>query len=209
MYGEEERDFLLVMKIPATESGDGVPFAPLASYVTYANVINSIFASNDSSLAIVRLEDLPADMAPDSHVLGQKNRIEAAEAMEDATTIASSGDFEGARRRLGATRSRMSDILEHLPTEDRAQQMVYMCELEEAQASVITRDVYYAGGGSKKLSAQSQMHYAQRNNEISAPSAMFSSGDPELQASSRSRAQTYRSLGKMRMMKKAFDLSKK
>ena len=100
-------------------------------------------------------------MAPNAELDQQRNRLQAAEAMEKSRSLADHGNLEGAKELLQATKNQ---ILSSVTFNEKFCENL-VSELEQCKGDM-KDTAYYRAEGSKKISRKEQAHYYQRSNKL-------------------------------------------
>ena len=158
LFAEDEKDVLLYLTLPKLSAPAG-PTAVLRSTVRAFNVARSAAEVVEVTLEVARPVETPAGQAVNLQLDAQRNRIEAAEAMEKATRMADAGDVEGGRATLAACR----DAIAHTPSAEADYALSHdlvgeIAGLEEQYQSASR----YRSVGSKMSKMSSASHQRQR-----------------------------------------------
>ncbi|KAG9445631.1 hypothetical protein H6P81_011759 [Aristolochia fimbriata] len=151
LYAEEERDFLLYLDVPAGDAGQVNPLVKVGC--VYKDPISKETVNLDGRDVRVQRLDNVTGCAVSIDVDRQRNRLQAAEAMAGARSLAEHGDLGGAvdilenrRRALSSSASARSG--DHLC-------LALDAELKEMQERMASRRVYEASGRAYVLSGLS------------------------------------------------------
>eukprot|EP00932_Pfiesteria_piscicida_P000176 SRR837773.10169.p1 GENE.SRR837773.10169~~SRR837773.10169.p1 ORF type:complete len:169 (-),score=61.82 SRR837773.10169:18-494(-) len=107
-------------------------------------------------------EDEPQpELEPDVEVLAQRQRVEVAQALQDAVLAGDRGDFDGARGRLAEQVSKIKASPVETPVSAGL-----VLELEDAESRMQSRSAWERGGGAEVRDAM-QMHRMQRCTNMS------------------------------------------
>lgn len=101
----------------------------------------------------------PSDQPVNTSLDEQRNRIEAAEAMEEASRMADAGDLAGGRNRLALARQHIFSSA----TSGEAFSASLMSQVAEVE-DTFSSEVQYRSVGSKMAKMQSLSHQRQRAN---------------------------------------------
>lgn len=113
LYSEDEKDILIELKLPALSVPRDEPMPVMQATLRYFNIANSRMEEATSNLRITRPVAPPATQTPNLKLDEQRNRIRAAEAMENATRLADRGDLDGGRALLEAARKMVGQSDSH------------------------------------------------------------------------------------------------
>ena len=164
IYAEEERDVLVIIKLPQVKGDRKAGFDVIQCTITYANVLSSSLVRKVSQLTIGRFDDLPSPRVPNSHVLCQKHRILTAETIDEAIKAADIGKIQHGRTFLGSAIEQMTTTVELFSMEeDKECIQDLMQDLKTCEASMASAHAYKSGG-QQCMSAKAQAHYMQRSN---------------------------------------------
>ena len=107
LFAEDEKDVLVELTLPKLDAPTG-PTIVLEAKLRAFNVARSAPDAVEVQLKIARPEATPADQPVNMALDTQRNRIFAAEAMEQASNLADRGNLDGGREMLRAVRDRMA-----------------------------------------------------------------------------------------------------
>jgi hypothetical protein len=192
LYGEEERDVFIEVSMP-TLPAENKEFVALECRLSYVNVLDSSLDKVEVCGVVQRLNEVPADQAPNSRVTQQRNRIIVAEALEQADEAAKKGRLDEGKMVLRTALDRLSCNLKLLDEDDQTRSVGLIDDLNECTGSLASMPVYQMRG-STRMRAKVQSHWAQRSNDVEAE-------DEEVSA--KTSAYGYRNMKKMSMMKSA------
>jgi len=120
-------------------------------------VVTSAPEAVEVSLGLARPRDTPTSQTPNRAIDEQRNRIQAADAMEEACVLADRGDLEGGRQKLMAVRKRIAD------SASATSQLSSACAKEMDELEVQYRSMsQYRSVGSKMSKMHASSHYRQR-----------------------------------------------
>jgi len=166
LYGEEARDVLIEVSMP-TLPAENKEFVALECRLNYANVLESSLDKAETFGVVQRLNEVPTDQVPNSHVAQQRNRIVAAEALEQANAIAEKGKLDEGRVVLQSALEKLTDNMKLLNKEDQSTANALMSDIRECQGSLASRSMYKQRG-QKRMKAHAQRHFYQRSNDAEA-----------------------------------------
>lgn len=215
IYGEEERDVLIEVSMPALPM-ENKEFVALECRLNYANVLDSSLDKLQVSLAVQRLSEVPKDQVPDSHITQQRNRIISAEALERANAEAEKGRLDEGKVVLQKAQAHMMGSLKYLDAGEKEATSALMNDLTECEGTMANLKMYHHRG-KKRMKAKVQSHWAQRSNDAeveeediasemmlgSARALPLAGGMPQLGGVS-SAASGYRTSRKSRMLAKTY-----
>jgi Mg-chelatase subunit ChlD len=107
LFAEDEKDVLVELTLPKLDAPTGSTIV-LEAKLRAFNVARSAPDAVEVQLKIARPEATPADQPVNMALDTQRNRIFAAEAMEQASNLADRGNLDGGREMLRAVRDRMA-----------------------------------------------------------------------------------------------------
>ena len=213
LYGEEERDLLIEVSMPPL-SCESKEFEVLECRLHYANVLDSSLDKLEVRGTVQRLNEVPADQEPDSHISQQRNRIIAAEALEKAGAEAEKGRLEEGKKLLQDALNQMEAVSISLKSEKaKLATSALMDDLMECKGTMRSPEEYNIRG-KMRMKAKVQSHWYQRSNDVELDEdeieeEVASASVPSSGLGNRSDARGYRSSKKSAMLNKAFAYSKK
>jgi len=162
LYSEEERNILCELEVAALSSP--MNDCNLVKFVlTYFNVVSSTSNKTETILMLDRPEDiLPAQRASDICLDKQRNRILAADALEEANQLGNSDKLEEARNIL----EKAIEKIKSSPTVNDPICTELVKDLKEALDGLQDRSSY-TSKGSKYMSSKSMSHHYQRGTHTS------------------------------------------
>lgn len=104
LFAEDQKDILLELQLPKLAAPAG-PAPVLTAALRAFNVGRAAPETVEVIMEIARPAVTPTDQPFNAQLDAQRNRIEAANAMEEASRMADAGDVEGGRRMLQACRA--------------------------------------------------------------------------------------------------------
>lgn len=107
LFAEDEKDVLVELHLPKL-NGPAGPAQVLSAELRAFNVARSSPDAISVTLSVARPETTPAEQPVNTALDAQRNRIEAAEAMEMASRLADNGDIDGGRQMLEACRAKVA-----------------------------------------------------------------------------------------------------
>lgn len=170
LFAEDEKDILIELSLPARSAPSDEPVAVLDATLRAFNVVRGAPEVVGVSLAIARPVSTPPNQPPNLQIDAQRNRIEAAEAMEKASQAADRGDLDAGREVLKRARLLIS-ASDSAATEFCSNLVEEFSQQETAYRSVSQ----YRNYGSKLSKMQAMSHSRQRATHSSAPN-MYSAG---------------------------------
>lgn len=199
MYGEEERDLLLRVKLPEMGMGEE-NLQVLKFVVTYANIVASTLDRLEGSAVLSRSQET-GKCEPNAHVVKQKMRILAVEALETAKKAGDLGRLEEGRECIRKTRAKLSAM--------GPEEIGYSAQLDDCMYH-LTSQATYERVGRNHFTSTHQAHCAQRSNglglvapEVPQGQAMGGLAWPMINPSPMCFKGAYRSSKKSAMMAKA------
>jgi len=202
LYGEEGRDVLIEVSMP-TLPAENMEFVALECRLSYVNVLDSSLDKVEVCGVVQRLNEVPADQAPNSCVTQQRNRIIAVEALEQADEAAKKGRLDEGKIILQTALDRVTCNLKLLNEDDQTGSAGLIDDLKECRGSLASMSVYEKRGLGR-MRAKVQSHWAQRSNDAEAEDEEELSKHRQISASTvGSSAFGYRNTKKMNMMTKS------
>lgn len=178
LYGEEQRDLLIQVALPAIDSGTNT-FSALECSLQYANVLNNCLDKKQAQATLVRVKSLElADRVPNSALSQQKNRILAAEAMERSNVLAQKGQLQEGRVELEKAMAKISENLGALSVEDAESTGTLVADLHDCKSQMENAHVYNSKGAFT-IASKGQSHWTQRSNDVSVCCLSESAAAPE------------------------------
>ena len=104
LFSEDSKDVLVEVTLPRLSTPNAEPTPIVNATLKAFNITRSAPDAITASLRIARPEVTPPDQPVNTSLDEQRNRIEAAEAMEEASRMADAGDLAGGRNRLALAR---------------------------------------------------------------------------------------------------------
>lgn len=151
LYADEERDFLVSVKVPAESSECETSL--LKVKCVYRDPLTKEMTTLESDDVRIRRPEVAGQEVVSIEVDRQRNRFQAAEAMAEARTTAELGDLPGAVSILENCRRVLSETVS-AKSHDRLC-IVLDAELKEMQERMASRHVYEASGRAYILSGLS------------------------------------------------------
>lgn len=163
LFAEDEKDVLVELALPALLAPSEQPTTVLQVSLRAFNIAISAPDVVETTLEIARPAATPSNQRVNEKVDAQRNRLETAAAMEEASALADRGDLEGGKQMLAACRERV------MGSESRAralssQLVSEIKDLEDNFCSV----AQYRSVGSKMSRMHANSHQIQRSNHMSA-----------------------------------------
>lgn len=154
LFSEEERDILVDLAVPAAAAPTDA-FPLLHCSLKYTNVITAATATADLTVTLVRTADGVAVGQGSVKVDQQRNRIQTAQALEQARQMGERGQLKEARDLLQATHQRIA-----------ATPSVAMCgdlmqDLQSVEGHMADQRMFQAEGAHRAMN-KSHKHYMQR-----------------------------------------------
>lgn len=168
LYSEDEKDILVELKLPALSAPHDEPMPAMQATLRYFNIANSRMEEATSDLRIARPVVPPANQTPNLKLDEQRNRIHAAEAMENATRLADGGDLDGGRALLEAARKMVGQSDSHATPLSMGIEAQMMALSDDYQDSARYRSV-----GSKMSKMRGMALSVQRTTHDAASEGMF------------------------------------
>ncbi|XVE99299.1 hypothetical protein REPUB_Repub03eG0186800 [Reevesia pubescens] len=151
LYADEERDFLVSVKVPAESSECETSL--LKVKCVYRDPLTKEMATLESDVVKIQRPEIAGQEVVSIEVDRQRNRFQAAEAMAEARTTAEHGDLAGAVSILENCRRVLSETVS-AKSHDRLC-VALDAELKEMQERMASRHVYEASGRAYILSGLS------------------------------------------------------
>jgi len=163
LYSEDEKDILLEVKLPTLQAARPEAAVALQASLRYFSVASSSMETVSATLSLSRPEATPANQPANARLEEQRNRIDVAEAMRKASTLADNGQLDEGRDLI-----RMA--VAHAKASPAAASPIVNGIIEEAervQSTFVDRHMYHdLGAKMSKMSAMSNM--MQRSTHTSA-----------------------------------------
>lgn len=168
LFAEDEKDVLLEISLPELPTPTG-PEPVLRARLRAFNVACAAVDVLGVTLEVSRPEVAPVDQSVNELLDAQKNRIEMAEAMEQAALLADTGDLEGGRKVLQNARQRVARSPSALNVLSAS--LIQQCSDLETQYDSMHS---YHTVGSKMTRMHSISHSRQRSSHMN--SEMYEAG---------------------------------
>ena len=159
LFSEDSKDVLVELTLPRLSTPNAEPTPIVNATLKAFNITRSAPDAITASLRIARPEVTPPDQPVNTSLDEQRNRIEAAEAMEEASRMADAGDLAGGRNRLALARQHIFSSA----TSGEAFSASLMSQVAEVE-DTFSSEVQYRSVGSKMAKMQSLSHQRQRAN---------------------------------------------
>lgn len=174
LYGEEERDILIVVQIPELELEElEEKVQIIQSTVTYANILSSSLAQHDSHLIIKRSKKVQSERIPDGHVLVQKNRIRTANTIDQALKTARDGKIDDCKKYLRSNIEELKKTIKDLSNErDEELTSYFIDDLKSCEKMMVSSN-RLSLQARNKMSGSAQMYHAQRLNRYESDEVKF------------------------------------
>lgn len=111
LYAEDEKDLLFELRLPALGEAKQQSGVVVHAKLRYFSVGSKKMEEVSTQVLVSRPSTTPSDQSVNIKLDEQRNRMRAAEAMEEAARLADGGDLEAGRALLQSTRSMMSESL--------------------------------------------------------------------------------------------------
>ena len=158
LYADDEKDVLLRLSLAALAAPRSAPETVLEAALCYYSVGAKRFERVEAQLMLARPAEPPAGAAPNLKLDEQRNRMEAAEAIEKATALADKGDREGGEALLVAAVAKLgASASSRTPTSRGLQDDLQRLALDYQDAHT------YTTAGSKRSKASALSHRQQRD----------------------------------------------
>ena len=158
LYADDEKDVLLRLSLAALAAPREAPETVLEAALCYYSVGAKRFERVEAQLMLARPAEPPAGAAPNLKLDEQRNRMEAAEAIEKATALADKGDREGGEALLVAAVAKLgASASSRTPTSRGLQDDLQRLALDYQDAHT------YITSGSKRSKASALSHRQQRD----------------------------------------------
>ncbi|KAI3902588.1 hypothetical protein MKW92_004009 [Papaver armeniacum] len=162
LYADEERDFLVLVNIPAVTDENSKDQMKLVSvWCDYEDPLTKESVTTEAVEVKLQRPEMvnEEDMVVSIEVDRQKNRLQAAEAMSNSRAAAERGDLPRAQSILDGCRTRMADTIS-----------MYACDkfcteldlgLQTARSTIVNQSMYESKGKGILLAGASS-HFAQQ-----------------------------------------------
>ena len=158
LYADDEKDVLLRLSLAALAAPREAPETVLEAALCYYSVGAKRFERVEAQLMLARPAEPPAGAAPNLKLDEQRNRMEAAEAIEKATALADKGDRKGGEALLVAAAAKLgASASSRTPTSRGLQDDLQRLALDYQDAHT------YTTSGSKRSKASALSHRQQRD----------------------------------------------
>ena len=158
LYADDEKDVLLRLSLAALAAPRDAPETVLEAALCYYSVGAKRFERVEAHLLLARPAAPPAGAAPNLKLDEQRNRMEAAEAIEKATALADKGDREGGEALLAEAVAKLgASASSRTPTSRGLQDDLQRLALDYQDAHT------YVTSGSKRSKASALSHRQQRD----------------------------------------------
>ncbi|KAF0688573.1 Aste57867_19818 [Aphanomyces stellatus] len=167
LFADETRDLLVHVTLQprATPTTNALDTVELVEFrVRYANVLTSSLDKAASTVSIQRPVTV-TDHALDEWVMLQKQRVEAAEAIETAQEHAARGDYMQSREVLQRRVASMQSHAAAMSSEGQTKLSYMLNDLAECQSNVANADIYRMRGAGR-MQQKMQTTWMQRANDI-------------------------------------------
>jgi uncharacterized protein YegL len=156
LYSEEERDIIVMATLPALKDPHDDPLPVMDITLTYFNVITSSFEKRGITAYVKRPGSTPPNQQCNLALDKQRNRILAADSMEQAKQLGDKGDLNQARAKIqGAI-----DSIQTSPSHDEQFCKNLVKDLQESLAELQDHSNYDIA--SKKMYSKAASHSKQR-----------------------------------------------
>ncbi|KAH9128630.1 hypothetical protein AeMF1_001248 [Aphanomyces euteiches] len=160
MFADESRDLLL--EIQLTPQHPQIIMELVEFRLRYANIVTSSM-DKASSTATVNRPVVVTNNELNEHVVVQKQRVLAAEAIETAQAHASRGNFAEGRNVLTSIKSRLETDMENMPSTTSTVSTL-ISGLSECTTSIAS-ETEYRSHGHGRMQQRMQQAWTQRNND--------------------------------------------
>jgi len=157
LFAEDEKDVLVELSLPALPTPAELLTPILRAELRSFSVTRAAPEQAETVLALRRPTTTPADQPANTALDAQRNRIEAAVAMEEASRLADSGNLAAGRHRLAAMKRKIQDS----PSNQCPLSLALVGEAEQLEVTYQTADLYRTVG-SKFSKMQAASHLRQR-----------------------------------------------
>ena len=158
LYADDEKDVLLRLALSALPEPRVAPHAVLEAALSYFSVGAKRFERVEARLELARPAEAAAGAAPNLKLDEQRNRIEVAEAIEQASALADGGDRAGGKALLCAAMAKVGVSASSRTTASRA------LHADLQRLALDYEDGYtYHTSGSKRSKASALSHRQQRD----------------------------------------------
>jgi len=159
LLAKDEKDILVEIRLPALARAADRPAPVLRASLRAFNIAKAQSETAEAVLEVARPEATPADQPTNMAIEVQKMRLMAAEAMENASSLADAGNIEAGRQALVS----MRDTLGASPAAPTELGRALTAEMAGLTMQYSTEHVYRSVG-SKATKMSSLSHYRQRAN---------------------------------------------
>ena len=171
LYADDEKDCLLRLSLVALDAPRDVPESVLEATLAYYSVANKRFERVEAELALARPATPPAGAVPNLKLDEQRNRMETAEAIENATALADKGDCEGGKALLAAAAAKLGASASSRSETSRA----LHADLERLALDYDDAHTYHTSG-SKRSKGAALSHRQQRDTSSSYRGGSYKAG---------------------------------
>lgn len=162
LYAEDEKDLLVEMLLPAISAPIEAAQAIVRAKLRYFSVASSRMEEVSTEVLVRRPSTTPSDQPVNVKLDEQRNRMRAAEAMEEAARLADAGDLEAGRALLQSTKSIVSSSVSY--ASPLSATLMRDCDLLTDQFADVTS---YRSLGRKTSTMSAHSHRRQRGNHTS------------------------------------------
>ena len=165
LYSEDERDVLFEMKLPVLEAPTPEAERQVTAQLRVFSVATSRFEEVTVQVKVARPSETPPNQTINLRIDEQRNRMIAAEALENAANLADTGNLFGGRMLLQqALAACKASPATSAGSELSAGLIAQMEEVEVTYSDT----VQYRSMGSKMSRMHATSHYQQKSNHMSA-----------------------------------------
>ena len=161
LYSEEERDVIFLIELPKLEEANEDEAECVSFSVGFFNVLSGKEEGISSPVKVRRPAKVTKEQKSNETLDKQRNRLTAAEAMQNSRALADKGDMSGAQKVIRESKS----VIEQSSSSRDTYCQNLMQELDECVTDMSSRD-HYMSKGSKVISRKEQAHYYQRSNKL-------------------------------------------
>lgn len=161
MYSEEQRDVIFLVRLPALPQPQPEPSPCLHLTLTYFNVISGEDESATTTITLSRPDEIQGQPIPHAGLDEQRNRLIAADAIQQSRDAAERGRFDEAREVL----SKAKEQIGRSSSSENSFCQKLVKDLGQCLDDVQNRSLYQLEG-KKRMMRKAEAHYQQRSNRI-------------------------------------------
>jgi Ca-activated chloride channel family protein len=160
IYSEEERDIIIMIKVPKFKREAEGSIEQICAQFTleFFNILTTQSETHQVDVIIQRPEKLSGSQQPNEALDKQRNRIQVAEAMDEARNRADKGELDEAKKLLEKTKEKVNSS--STGKDEYCQKL--SSQLDDCIQDMRSTE-QYSSEGSKKMESSVQSHYLQRS----------------------------------------------